>query len=77
MMNLILRQIGELLKIMMLAIKRQSKYNVKFWIIKQFLSPQFKATLPIMSKKYNFSYQLVSYKWPKWLRPQVEKQRII
>ncbi|KAH0788595.1 glycosyl transferase [Histomonas meleagridis] len=66
-----------LLKIMMLAIRRQSKYNVKFWIIKAFLSPQFKATLPIMAKKYNFSYQLVSYKWPNWLRPQFEKQRII
>lgn len=66
-----------LLKIMMLAVRRQSKYNVKFWIIKAFLSPQFKATLPIMAAKYNFSYQLVSYKWPNWLRPQFEKQRII
>ncbi|OHT03366.1 glycosyl transferase [Tritrichomonas foetus] len=66
-----------LLKIMMLAVRRRSNYNVKFWIIKAFLSPQFKATLPIMSKKYNFSYQLVSYKWPTWLYPQYEKQRII
>ena len=30
-----------------------------------------------MAKKYNFSYQLVTYKWPTWLRPQYEKQRII
>ncbi|OHT10700.1 glycosyl transferase [Tritrichomonas foetus] len=66
-----------LLKIMMLAVRRRSIYNVKFWIIKAFLSPQFKATLPIMAKKYNFSYQLVSYKWPQWLYPQYEKQRII
>lgn len=66
-----------LLKIMMVAVRRRSNYNVKFWIIKAFLSPQFKATLPIMAKKYNFSYQLVSYKWPQWLRPQYEKQRII
>lgn len=66
-----------LLKIMMLAVRRRSNYNVKFWIIKTFLSPQFKATLPIMSKKFNFSYSLVSYKWPTWLRPQYEKQRII
>ena len=66
-----------LLKIMMLAVRRQSKYNVKFWIIKAFLSPQFKATLPIMAQKYNFTYQLVSYKWPSWLYPQYEKQRII
>jgi UDP-glucose:glycoprotein glucosyltransferase len=66
-----------LLKIMMLAVRRQSKYDVKFWIIKTFLSPQFKATLPIMSAKYNFSYQLVLYKWPPWVWPQYEKQRII
>jgi UDP-glucose:glycoprotein glucosyltransferase len=66
-----------LLKIMMLAVRRKSVFNVKFWIIKAFLSPQFKATLPVMAAKYNFSYQLVSYKWPTWLRPQYEKQRII
>jgi UDP-glucose:glycoprotein glucosyltransferase len=31
-----------------------------------------------MAAKYNFSYQLVSYKWPTtWLRAQYEKQRII
>jgi UDP-glucose:glycoprotein glucosyltransferase len=66
-----------LLKIMMLAVRRRSAFSVKFWIIKAFLSPQFKATLPIMAARYNFSYQLVSYKWPSWLRPQHEKQRII
>jgi UDP-glucose:glycoprotein glucosyltransferase len=66
-----------LLKIMMLAVRRTTVYNVKFWIIKNFLSPQFKATLPVLSQKYNFSYQLVSYKWPTWLRAQYEKQRII
>jgi UDP-glucose:glycoprotein glucosyltransferase len=66
-----------LLKIMMLAVRRRSEFWVKFWIIKTFLSPQFKATLPIMAAKYNFSYQLISYKWPTWLHPQFEKQRII
>jgi UDP-glucose:glycoprotein glucosyltransferase len=66
-----------LLKIMMLSVRRNSQFNVKFWIIKNFLSPQFKATLPIMSHKYNFSYQLVGYRWPNWLYPQYEKQRII
>jgi UDP-glucose:glycoprotein glucosyltransferase len=66
-----------LLKIMMVSVRRNSKFNVKFWLLKAFLSPQFKAALPILSSKYNFSYQLVSYKWPHWLRPQHEKQRII
>jgi UDP-glucose:glycoprotein glucosyltransferase len=66
-----------LLKIMMVSVRRNSKFKVKFWLIKAFLSPQFKAALPILSSRYNFSYQLVSYKWPYWLRPQHEKQRII
>ena len=30
-----------------------------------------------MAKKYNFEYELVQYKWPKWLHHQTEKQRII
>ena len=30
-----------------------------------------------MAEKYNFQYELVTYKWPSWLRPQKEKQRII
>jgi hypothetical protein len=30
-----------------------------------------------MAAGQNFSYQLVSYKWPSWATPQIEKQRII
>ncbi len=30
-----------------------------------------------MAKEYNFDYELVTYKWPSWLRAQTEKQRII
>jgi len=30
-----------------------------------------------MAEKYNFKYELVTYKWPSWLREQTEKQRII
>lgn len=30
-----------------------------------------------MAKEYNFTYELVTYKWPSWLRKQTEKQRII
>jgi UDP-glucose:glycoprotein glucosyltransferase len=66
-----------LMKIMMLSVRSRSTHDVKFWLIKNFLSPTFKATLPIMAEKYNFSYQLVTYKWPTWLRQQTEKQRII
>ena len=30
-----------------------------------------------MAEKYNFQYELVTYKWPSWLRAQTEKQRVI
>ncbi|KAJ1342833.1 hypothetical protein BSLG_002652 [Batrachochytrium salamandrivorans] len=33
--------------------------------------------LPHLAKAYKFDYELVTYKWPKWLREQTEKQRII
>jgi UDP-glucose:glycoprotein glucosyltransferase len=30
-----------------------------------------------MAEEYGFEYELVTYKWPHWLRAQTEKQRII
>jgi UDP-glucose:glycoprotein glucosyltransferase len=30
-----------------------------------------------MAEEYGFQYELVTYKWPSWLRAQKEKQRII
>lgn len=33
--------------------------------------------IPHMAKKYGFQYELVQYKWPRWLHQQTEKQRII
>lgn len=33
--------------------------------------------LPHFAEAYNFDYELVTYKWPSWLRAQKEKQRII
>lgn len=30
-----------------------------------------------MAKQYGFQYELVQYKWPRWLHQQTEKQRII
>jgi UDP-glucose:glycoprotein glucosyltransferase len=66
-----------LLKIMMLSVRRHSESHVTFWILKNFLSPQFKASLPEMATKYKFNYRFVYYKWPTWVVPQREKQRII
>lgn len=30
-----------------------------------------------MAKEYGFEYELVEYKWPRWLHQQTEKQRVI
>ncbi|KAI4717538.1 UDP-glucose,glycoprotein glucosyltransferase [Aureobasidium sp. EXF-10727] len=66
-----------MLNIMMLSVTKHTSHTVKFWFIEQFLSPSFKAFLPIMAEEYNFRYEMVTYKWPHWLRGQKEKQREI
>lgn len=66
-----------LLRIMMLSLMKHTQSPVKFWFLKNFLSPQFIDFLPNMAKEYNFQYELVQYKWPRWLHQQTEKQRII
>ncbi|KRX38170.1 UDP-glucose:glycoprotein glucosyltransferase 1 [Trichinella murrelli] len=65
------------LRIMMLSVLKHTKTAVKFWLLKNYLSPGFKEFLPYMAGHYNFSYELVQYKWPRWLHQQTEKQRIM
>ncbi|KAM7160170.1 UDP-glucose:glycoprotein glucosyltransferase 1 isoform 2-T2 [Macrochelys suwanniensis] len=65
------------LRIMMLSVLKHTKTPVKFWFLKNYLSPTFKEFIPYMAEKYNFQYELVQYKWPRWLHQQTEKQRII
>ncbi|EME80870.1 glycosyltransferase family 24 protein [Pseudocercospora fijiensis CIRAD86] len=66
-----------MLNIMMLSVMKHTKHSVKFWFIEQFLSPSFKDFLPVMAEEYGFQYEMVTYKWPHWLRGQKEKQREI
>ncbi|XP_071491189.1 UDP-glucose:glycoprotein glucosyltransferase 1-like [Diadema antillarum] len=66
-----------LLRIMMLSVLKHTKSPVKFWFLKNYLSPTFKESIPHMAKEYNFEYELVQYKWPRWLHQQTEKQRVI
>jgi UDP-glucose:glycoprotein glucosyltransferase len=33
--------------------------------------------IPQFAEEYGFQYELVTYKWPTWLRSQREKQRVI
>ncbi|KAF9269441.1 hypothetical protein L218DRAFT_953049 [Marasmius fiardii PR-910] len=63
--------------IMILSVLRNTKSTVKFWFIENFLSPSFLEFIPHLASAYNFQYELVTYKWPSWLRAQKEKQRII
>jgi UDP-glucose:glycoprotein glucosyltransferase len=66
-----------MLNIMMVSVMRHTNHTVKFWFIEQFLSPSFKDFIPHMAKEYGFKYEMVTYKWPHWLRQQKEKQREI
>jgi hypothetical protein len=44
--------------------------RVKFWFIKNYMSPQMKRFLPAMAARYGFEYSTVTYKWPSWLHKQ-------
>ncbi|KAI0002384.1 glycosyltransferase family 24 protein [Xylariaceae sp. FL0662B] len=66
-----------MLNIMMVSVMKNTKHSVKFWFIEQFLSPSFKEFIPHLAKEYGFKYEMVTYKWPHWLRQQKEKQREI
>ena len=65
------------LRIMILSVLKHTNNPVKVWILKQYLSPHFKEYIPKMAHYFNFTFELVDYKWPKWLRKQEEKQREI
>ncbi|KAJ4291579.1 killer toxin resistant protein [Collariella sp. IMI 366227] len=66
-----------MLNIMMVSVMKHTNHTVKFWFIEQFLSPSFKDSIPLLAAHYNFTYSMVTYKWPHWLRQQSEKQREI
>ncbi|KAI0535013.1 UDP-glucose:glycoprotein glucosyltransferase [Xylaria digitata] len=66
-----------MLNIMMVSVMKNTKHSVKFWFIEQFLSPSFKEFIPHLAQEYGFKYEMVTYKWPHWLRSQKEKQREI
>lgn len=66
-----------LLRIMMLSVRRRTQNPVKFWLLSNYLSPHFRQLLPAMARKYDFQYELVTYRWPAWLLAQTNKQRII
>ncbi|TMW66272.1 hypothetical protein Poli38472_004037 [Pythium oligandrum] len=64
-------------KIMMLSVLKRTKNPVTFWLLENFLSPDFKHSIPALREKFGMDIRLVTYKWPNWLRQQTQKQRII
>ncbi|CUM67935.1 uncharacterized protein PRCAT00005648001 [Priceomyces carsonii] len=66
-----------LVAIMIASIREHSDKTLKFWIIEDFLSPQFKELIPDLEARLGVEIELISYKWPKWLRYQKENHRVI
>ncbi|CAG9534356.1 unnamed protein product [Cercopithifilaria johnstoni] len=65
------------LRIMILSVMKHTKHPVNFWLLKNYLSPNFKETLPEMARHYGFKYEFIEYRWPRWLHQQTEKQRVM
>ena len=65
------------LKIMMKSVSSGASKKVHCWLIENYLSPQFKDLVPELCSHYGYNVSYVSYKWPRWVWPQTEKQRII
>lgn len=64
--------------IMTASVRQHTKRPIKFWLLENFLSDEFKSTtLPALATHYGYDYELVSYKWPQFLRQQDDKQRQI
>jgi Glucosyltransferase 24/UDP-glucose:Glycoprotein Glucosyltransferase/Thioredoxin-like domain len=65
------------LKIMMLSATKHASVPVKFWLLENYLSPSFKKIVPLFAAEHGFEVEMVTYRWPAWLREQTEKQRVI
>jgi UDP-glucose:glycoprotein glucosyltransferase len=54
-------------KIMMLSVLRHTKASVKFWLIKNYMSPQMQAVMPLMAERYGFEVRTL-LACAHWLR---------
>lgn len=66
-----------LLRIMILSLTKTTRRRVKFWFLKSYASPAFIELLGAMASHYDFDFEFVSYKWPKWLFQQGDQQRLM
>lgn len=65
------------LRIMMLSVRKRSTGKIKFWLLENYMSRDMKEFLPGFAARNDFEYELVTFKWPEWLRGQSERQRQI
>ncbi|KAI5958313.1 KRE5 [Candida theae] len=68
----------KLMSIMITSVKTHNAgKSIKFWILNNYISPQFRALVPLLVKEYGIEIELVTYKWPNFLRKQSTRQREI
>jgi len=69
------------LRIMMRSTRERTTRRLKFWLLGNFLSPSFRASVAsgelAAAVGDRVEIELVQYGWPSWLRLQTEKQRLI
>lgn len=68
-----------LIRIMMTSVTKKAgpKETIKFWLIDNFVTEEFRQSLQALSKHYGFAYELVGHRWPVWLRKQMKKHRTV
>ncbi|KAI3406722.2 KRE5 [Candida oxycetoniae] len=62
------------LSIMIASVRKHTSSSVKFWILNNYVSPTFQQLVPLLEEKYNVAIELITYKWPEFLRKQENKR---
>lgn len=68
----------KLASIMIASVRKNNpELTIKFWILENYITPEFRQLMQLISKKYTVQYEFINYKWPKFLRNQKSKERTI
>eukprot|EP00917_Polyrhabdina_sp_WS-2016_P006320 GHVP01014022.1.p1 GENE.GHVP01014022.1~~GHVP01014022.1.p1 ORF type:complete len:1428 (+),score=240.43 GHVP01014022.1:2995-7278(+) len=66
-----------MLRIMMLSASKHTNSPLKFWVLDNYLSPEFKQQAAFLTNHFGFEIAYVTYGWPSWLKQQNDRQRTI
>ena len=66
-----------LAKSMMLSVRATTQSPLRFWFIKEDLTPEFKKVLPTFAKENNFEYQLTSVVWPENIKKPFDFSAVV